>query len=156
MTLDPGGLLRATACAAAVVVLVAGAARADQQIAINIVDGTSIPKSLTGKPGDPAKGREVAINRRLGNCLACHTLPVPEQPFHGEIGPDLTAVANRMSEGELRLRVVNPKVVNEDSFMPAFFRHDGLHRVMKDFEGKTILTAEQVEDVVAYLLTLKE
>lgn len=120
-----------------------------------VVNGTSIPASLTGKPGDPAKGREVAINRRLGNCLACHELPIPEQPYHGAIGPDLHGVATRLSEGELRLRVVNPKAMNPDTIMPAFYRADGLHRVMKNFQGKTILTAEQVEDVVAYLMTLK-
>jgi L-cysteine S-thiosulfotransferase len=145
----------AIAGAVAIAFAVAGPVRADEQIAYNVVDGTSIPKSLTGKPGDPMKGREVAINRRLGNCLACHHLPIPEQAFQGEVGPDLAGVADRYSEGELRLRVVNPKVLNEDTFMPAFYRSEGLNRVMKDFQGKAILTAEQVEDVVAYLLTLK-
>ena len=156
MTLHTVECLRAVACATALIVLATGAAHAAQQVAYNIVDGTSIPESLTGKPGDPAKGREVAINRRQGNCLACHKMPVPEQPFHGEVGPDLAGVADRYSEGELRLRVVDPKVLNEDTFMPAFYRQEGLHRVMKNFQGKSILSAEQVEDLVAYLLTLKE
>ena len=156
MTLHSVGPLRTAACAAALVVLVAGPAHAAaDQVAYNIVDGVSIPNSLTGKPGDPVKGRAVAINRRQGNCLACHKMPVPEQPFHGEVGPDLSGVADRYSEGELRLRVVDSKVLNEDTFMPAFYRGEGLNRVMKKFQGKTILTAEQVEDVVAYLLTLK-
>jgi len=120
-----------------------------------VANGTSIPASLTGKPGDPAKGREVAINRRLGNCLACHELPIPDQPYHGAIGPDLHGVATRLNEGELRLRIVNPKAMNPDTIMPAFYRADGLHRVTKKFQGKTILTAQQVEDVIAYLKTLK-
>jgi sulfur-oxidizing protein SoxX len=110
---------------------------------------------LTGEPGDAVRGREVAINRKKGNCLACHKLPVPEQPFHGETGPDLAGIGGARSEGELRLRVVNPKVLNPDTMMPAFYRTEGLHRVMKDFDGKTILSAQEVEDVVAYLMTLK-
>lgn len=121
---------------------------------VMIEDG-QIKQSLTGQPGDPANGRKVAINRKQGNCLACHTMPVPEQQYHGEIGPDLNGVAGRLSEGELRLRVVNAKAAIPGSFMPAFYRTDGLHRVLKGFQGKTILTAQQVEDVVAYLKTLK-
>ncbi len=119
-----------------------------------VIDG-AIAKSLTGKSGDPAKGRKVAINRKQGNCLACHVMPIPEQPFHGNAGPDLNGVASRLTEGEIRLRIVNPKVVNPDTFMPAFYRKDGLHRVMKKFQGKTILSAKQVEDLVAYTMTLK-
>ena len=119
-----------------------------------VKDG-AIAKSLTGKPGDPAKGRKVAINRKQGNCLACHVMPIPEQPFHGNAGPDLKGVASRLTEGEIRLRIVNPKVVNPDTFMPAFYRKKGFHRVMKKFQGKTVLSAEQVEDLVAYSMTLK-
>jgi len=118
-------------------------------------DESSIAQSLTGKPGDAAAGREAAINRKQGNCLACHAMPIPEQPFHGQIGPDLTGIADRYSEGELRLRVVDSKIINPDSFMPAFYKNEGFHRVLKKFQGKSILTAEQVEDIVAYLLTLK-
>jgi sulfur-oxidizing protein SoxX len=135
--------------------LCATGAAAEEVVAFKIVDDESIEESLTGKPGDPVRGREVAINRKQGNCLACHQMPIPEQPFHGEIGPDLTTVGSTYSAGELRLRVVNPKILNPDSFMPAFYRSDGLHRVLKNFQGKTILTAQQVEDVVAYLTTLK-
>jgi sulfur-oxidizing protein SoxX len=120
-----------------------------------IKDGESIPDSLTGKAGDAENGRKVAIDRRKGNCLACHVLPIPEQPFHGEVGPDLSDVGARLSEGELRLRVVDPKVVNEDTIMPAFFKQDGFHRVLKNFQGKTIISAQDVEDVVAYLVTLR-
>lgn len=120
-----------------------------------VVDGGSIPQSLTGKPGDPKKGRAVAINRKQGNCLACHAMPIQEQPFHGKVGPDLSGVASRYSEGEIRLRVVDPKVTNPATIMPAFYRSTGFHRVAKKFEAKSILTAEQTEDVVAYLMTLK-
>jgi len=120
-----------------------------------VMDESSIPKSLTGKPGDAKKGRKTAINRKKGNCLACHSMPTPEQPYHGQIGPDLKGVASRYKEGEIRLRVVDPKIVNGDTIMPAFYRNDGLHRVLKKFKGKTVLSAAEVEDVVAYMMTLK-
>lgn len=139
-------------------VALSAAVQADEMTKLasyEIMDGKSIDSSLTGKPGDPAKGKEVVVHRKKGNCLACHSLPIPEQQFHGNIGPDLNGVASRYSVGEMRLRVVNPKVVNADTIMPAFYRIDGLHRVLKEFQGKTILSAQEVEDVIAYLETLK-
>lgn len=155
MALPKVGVLRAAICGATFVTLMASGAAAEDFVAFKIVDNQSIPQSLTGKPGDPARGREVVINRKQGNCLACHKMPIPEQPFHGEVGPDLATVGSTYSAGELRLRIVNPKIINPDTFMPAFYRPYGLHRVAKQFQGKTILTAQQVEDVVAYLTTLK-
>lgn len=128
---------------------------AAELVKYKVVDSNSIPDSLTGKPGDPVKGRQTAIHRKKGNCLACHTLPVPEQPFHGEVGPALNDVAGRLSEGEIRLRIVNPKYANPDTIMPAFYKTDGLHMVQKKWTGKPMLTAEEVEDIVAYLMTLK-
>ena len=131
-------------------------AEGDTTVAYEVVDEVSIPQTLTDQPGDPENGRAVAIHRKKGNCLACHIMPIPEQSFHGEIGPDLNGVASRYDAGELRLRIVNPKVLNPDTIMPAYYKNDGLHRVLKDFEGKTLLTAQEVEDVIAYLQTLKE
>jgi sulfur-oxidizing protein SoxX len=131
-------------------------AEADMVVAYEVVDGTAIPQALTDIPGDPANGRSVAIDRKKGNCLACHAMPIPEQSFHGEVGPDLNGVGSRYSAGELRLRIVDPKVLNPDTIMPAFYKTNGLHRVLADFEGKPMLTAQEVEDVVAYLQTLKE
>lgn len=130
---------------------------ADELVAYEVVDGMSIPEPLTGSPGDPDKGRETFIDRKLGNCLGCHAVSELEaEPFHGEVGPPLDGVADIYEEGELRLRVVNPKAFNPDTIMPGFYVTEGLHRVMEDFAGKPILTAEQVEDIVAYLMTLKE
>ena len=129
---------------------------AEELVAYNVVDEISIPEPLTDQAGDPVKGREIAINRKKGNCLACHIMPIPEQSFHGEIGPDLSEVGSRYEIGELRLRVVNPKVFNPDTMMPAFYRNDGFHRVGKKFQGKTILNPQEVEDLLAYLMTLQE
>ncbi len=121
-----------------------------------IVDDISIPKPLTDKPGDAKRGAELVVVRKKGNCLACHKIQqLDEFPFHGEIGPELTDVANNMSEGEMRLRLVNPKVVNPDTIMPAYYRVAGLHRVLKKFQGKPILSAQEIEDIIAFLKTLK-
>ena len=136
--------------------LVSGDARAEELAKFTVKDGASIPQSLTGQPGDPENGRTVAIHRQKGNCLACHAMPVPEQPFHGGVGPDLAGVGSRYNAGELRLRVVNSKYVNPDTIMPAFYKADGFYRVLKGFEGKPMLSAHEVEDIVAYLVTLKE
>ncbi|MBL6958797.1 MAG: sulfur oxidation c-type cytochrome SoxX [Rhodospirillales bacterium] len=118
------------------------------------VVGETIPQSLTGKAGDPANGRAVAIHRQKGNCLACHQMPIPEQQFHGEVGPPLHDVGSRMKAGELRLRVVDPKVLDKDSIMPGFL--NAKHNLaQKKWAGKSMLSAQEIEDVVAYLLTLK-
>lgn len=119
-----------------------------------VVGGNAIPASLTGTRGDAARGQAIAIDRAQGNCLACHALPVSE-PLQGNVGPDLGGVASRLTEGELRLRVVDPKLVNAETAMPAYYRVDGLFRVRKDMAGRPILSAEQIEDVVAYLGMLK-
>lgn len=140
--------------AVAATFMVAGAASADEVASYKIVDGT-IPDSLTGAPGDAKKGKDVFLNRRLGNCLACHQVTaLSDHPFHGEIGPPLDGVAERYTLAELRLQVVDSKEINPDTIMPAFYRKDGFHKVLKNFKEKSVLTAEQVEDVLAYLMTL--
>lgn len=122
------------------------------------VEEGAIAESLTGQPGDPAKGREWFAGRKLGNCLACHkNSELEEQPFHGEVGPPLDGVADRWSEGELRAILVDAKqVFGDQTIMPSFYRDGGYNRPLEEFQGKTILEAQQVEDVLAYLLTLKE
>lgn len=116
----------------------------------------AIDKSLTGKPGDAAAGRKWATTSGQGNCVICHRLPIPEVAFRiGNVGPDLTQVGGRLSPAEIRMRIVNPKVVNPETIMPAYYRIDGLNRVEKKFQGKPTLTPEQVEDLVAYLSSLK-
>ena len=114
----------------------------------------SIPASLTGAKGDPARGRAIVANRQVGLCLLCHSGPFPEERFQGDLAPDLRGAA-RLTEGQIRQRIVDPTKVNPQSIMPAYYRTEGLERVAPAYRGKTILTAEQIEDVVAYLLTLK-
>lgn len=117
----------------------------------------AIPAPLTGKPGDPKEGGKVVAERRLGNCLSCHEIDaLRREEFHGDIGPSLDGVAGRWDTGTLRMIVVNAKkVFGDETVMPAFYRVDGLNRVRPEFLGKPILTAQQVEDVVAFLATLK-
>ncbi len=119
-----------------------------------VVNGT-IPRSLTGVPGNPAAGLAIVKNRKLGNCIACHSMPIAKEAFPGNVGPNLKGVGGYLSVAQLRLRIVNAKLINPDTIMPAYYRVAGLTDVAKKFVGKPILTAQQVEDVVAYLSTLK-
>jgi L-cysteine S-thiosulfotransferase len=113
-----------------------------------------IPAPLTGVKGDPVRGRAIVANRQVGLCLLCHSGPFPEERFQGDLAPDLRSAA-RLTEGQIRSRIVDPRKANPDSIMPAYFRTEGLTRVAPAFQGRTILGAEQIEDVVAYLLTLR-
>ena len=117
--------------------------------------GDEIPASLTGAKGDPARGRSIVANRPVGLCLLCHSGPFPEERFQGDLAPDLRGVGARLSEGQIRARIVDPGRVKPDTVMPAYYKTDGLTRVAPALRGKTILTAEQIEDIVAYLVTLK-
>ena len=103
---------------------------------------------------DPMNGREIVISR-IGNCLACHKISSIDESFQGNIGPSLDGVGERYKEGELRLRLVNPYYLNPESLMPSFFQNKNLVRVEKKYSGKTILTAQQIENVISWLLTLK-
>jgi sulfur-oxidizing protein SoxX len=121
-----------------------------------MIVGDAIPASLTGTSGDPERGRAIVVNRQVGLCLLCHSGPFPEQKFQGTLAPDLKGAGVRSSEGQLRLRIVDASRIKPDTIMPPYYRIDGLDRVAPSFQGKPILTAEQIEDVVAYLLTLRE
>jgi L-cysteine S-thiosulfotransferase len=116
----------------------------------------SIPQSLTGQPGDAARGRAIVANRTVGLCLLCHSGPIPEERFQGNLAPSLAGAGSRSTPGQLRLRLVDAARLNPDTIMPPYYRLDGLVRVARNFQGKTILTAQQIEDVVAYLATLKD
>ena len=147
--------LSLNAMVAGVTLVAATGAPAQQQLRPFTVIGGAIPASLTGVAGDPARGRAVVLDRRLGACLLCHTGPFPEENFQGTLAPDLSGAAMRYSEGELRLRLVDPTHLKPDTIMPPYYRVDGLSRVGEAWRGKPILTAEQIEDAVAFLLTLR-
>jgi sulfur-oxidizing protein SoxX len=120
------------------------------------VAGDAIPASLTGVPGDAERGLKIVTNRQVGLCLLCHSGPYPQERFQGTMAPDLKGAGSRWSEGQLRLRIVDAARVTPQTIMPPYYRVDGLTRVAAGFRGKPILTAEQIEDVVAYLVTLKD
>ncbi len=122
-----------------------------------VFDGGAVAVSLSGIAGNPADGRKLFANRKKGNCLACHVnSEMKDQPFPGEIGPSLDGVAGRYDTAQLRGILANSKMTFENTIMPSFYRLKNGARTMKKFQGKTILTAQQVEDVLAYLKTLKE
>ncbi|GMG81992.1 sulfur oxidation c-type cytochrome SoxX [Paralimibaculum aggregatum] len=152
--------MKATGAALAALAALGLAAAAGAETApdaVQITDGT-LAAPLTAEPGDAARGRQLFAGRKQGNCLACHAnSDLADEPFHGEVGPPLDGAADRWSEAELRAIVVNSKeVFGDQTIMPAFYRVSGFNRPLGDFAGKPILTAQQVEDVVAYLRTLKE
>jgi L-cysteine S-thiosulfotransferase len=116
----------------------------------------AMPQSLTGAKGDAVRGRAIVANRQVGLCLLCHSGPFPDERFQGNLAPDLKGVGARLSEGQLRLRIVDSSRINPASIMPAYHRTEGLVRVGPAWRGKPILTAEQIEDVVAFLMTLRD
>jgi sulfur-oxidizing protein SoxX len=115
----------------------------------------SIERSLTDQPGDATRGRAIVANRQVGLCLLCHTGPIAEERFQGSLAPNLAGAGSRLSEGQLRMRLVDSRRVNPQTIMPAYFRSEGFTRVGATWQGKTVLAAQQVEDVVAYLRTLQ-
>jgi len=120
-----------------------------------VVAGDAIPQSLTGVPGDPARGRALVLDRS-STCILCHSGPFPETRFQGDLAPNLTGAGIRWSEGQLRLRLVDASRLNPATIMPSYYRLDGLMRVGTAWRGKPILSAEQIEDIVAYLASLRD
>ena len=116
----------------------------------------AIPESLTGAKGDPVRGRAIVASRQVGLCLLCHSGPFPEERFQGNLAPDLRGAGARWSEGQLRLRIVDSSRINPATIMPAYHRSEGLVRVAPAWRGKPVLSAEQIEDVVAFLMTLRD
>ncbi|WP_418219730.1 sulfur oxidation c-type cytochrome SoxX [Bradyrhizobium icense] len=126
-----------------------------QELRSYTVVGDAIPHSLTGASGDAARGRSLVVERS-STCILCHNGPFPEQKFQGDLAPDLSGSGSRWSEGQLRLRMVDASRLNAATIMPSYYRVDGLTRVGTPWRGKPILSAEQIEDIVAYLASLRE
>ena len=119
------------------------------------VVGDAIPQSLTGIPGDVTRGRALVVDR-TSTCILCHNGPFPEQKFQGDLAPGLGGTGSRWSEGQLRLRLVDASRLNAATIMPSYYRVEGLDRVGAAWRGKPMLSAEQIEDIVAYLTSLRE
>ncbi|WP_043338879.1 sulfur oxidation c-type cytochrome SoxX [Belnapia moabensis] len=131
--------------AALLVLLLAGGARAEEGM-----------PSLTGEPGDAARGRVIVTSRQRGLCLLCHAGPFPEERFQGDLAPSLAGIGARLTEGQLRLRLVDGRRLNPETIMPSYYRTEGLVRVGPAWQGRPILAAGEIEDVVAFLVTLKD
>jgi len=144
----------AARCAAVVLVALAATPSGAAELKPYRIVGDTIPEPLGWRPGDPEKGRFIALDVDLGNCLACHSIPIPEEPFHGTIGPDLRGIGTRLTPGQLRLRIVDPKRLKPDTPMPSYYRVEGLYRVRADRIGKPILDGQEIEDLIAFLMTM--
>ncbi len=125
------------------------------QTAPYTVVGDGIPIALSEQPGDVARGRDIAANRQVGMCPLCHQLPSNTDRFQGDIATDLAGAGTRWTVSQLRLRIVDSRRVNADSVMPSYYKLNGLTRVGANWRDKPILNAQQVEDVVAWLASLK-
>jgi sulfur-oxidizing protein SoxX len=126
-----------------------------QELRPYVVSGDAIADSLTGMPGDAARGRALVLDR-TSTCILCHSGPFPEVKFQGDLAPSLAGAGLRWNEGQLRLRLVDASRLNPGTIMPSYYRLDGLVRVGASWRGKPILSAEQIEDIVAYLASLRE
>jgi len=129
---------------------------AHAQIAPFTVTDDAITAPLNGLIGDAARGAAILRNRETANCLICHAIPDPAERFMGDLGPSLAGVGARLTPAQMRLRLVDPTLLNAAAIMPAYHRVDGLVRVDERFLGRPVLDAQEIEDVVAYLTTLKE
>jgi sulfur-oxidizing protein SoxX len=128
---------------------------AAQALQTYVVTGDAIAASLTGAAGDASRGRALVLNR-TSTCILCHNGPFPEEKFQGDLAPSLAGAGSRWSAGQLRLRIVDGSRLNPATIMPSYYRIDGLERVGASWRGKPILSAEQIEDIVAYLVTLQQ
>jgi sulfur-oxidizing protein SoxX len=131
------------------------AAASAQELRPYVVAGDAISESLTGMPGDATRGRALVLDR-TSTCILCHSGPFPEAKFQGDLAPSLAGAGSRWSEGQLRLRLVDASRLNPATIMPSYYRLDALNRVGLAWRGKPMLSADQIEDIVTYLATLRE
>ena len=127
----------------------------NQQVAqAQVIKGDSIIESLSVEPGDPVRGRAIVASRQTGLCLLCHSGPFPEERFQGNLAPELKASVARLSAPQLRARIVNAAHFNPQTIMPSYYQTSNLNRVASKFAAQTILSGQEIEDVIAFLVTL--
>ncbi len=148
-------MMRSVSRVIAMIICALPAAAVAQELKPYTIVGDGIPDSLTGQPGDAARGRALVL-ARSSTCILCHSGPFPEARFQGDLAPSLAGAGNRATTAQLRLRLVDASRINPETIMPSYYRVDGLTRVGSAWRDKPILTAEQIEDIVAYLATLRE
>jgi L-cysteine S-thiosulfotransferase len=149
----------ATLVAAAVASTMAGQVLSQDRTAVvaaYTVVGDQIPYLLSGNPGDTGRGRRILVDREIGNCLACHKVAETGEPFQGDLGPDLGNIGRRLTAGQIRFRLVDLSRLNPTTLMPPYHRVEGLTRVATKYADNPVLTAQEIEDVVAYLTTLRQ
>ncbi len=142
-------------CTALLLIAALPAATAAQDLVSYQIDGDGIAEPLTGQPGDAARGRAL-VAERSSTCLLCHSGPFPEVRFQGDLAPNLAGAGSRATPAQLRLRLVDASRLNPATIMPSYYRVDGLTRVGRAWRDKPILSAGQIEDIVAYLASLRE
>jgi sulfur-oxidizing protein SoxX len=128
---------------------------ATEELRSYAIVGDAIPEPLTNARGEVERGRALVVERST-TCILCHSGPFPEQKFQGDLAPDLAGTGRRWSEGQIRLRLVDASRLNAATIMPSYYRVEGLQRVGTPWRGKPVLSAEQIEDIVAYLVTLRD
>jgi sulfur-oxidizing protein SoxX len=148
--------MRVAAIATAVACASYGASAAEAALVPFQTAGDAVPEALGGLKGDASRGENIVRDRRAGNCLICHQLPLKDEPFQGEIGPALTGIGARLSEGQIRLRLIDESLINPQTLMPPYYRAANLNNVDPDYAGRPGLTAQQLEDVTAYLASQKK
>ena len=138
---------------AALLLVVLSFSQANAQAIVTIVNG-EITEPLTTVPGDPQKGRSIVASRQTGLCLLCHSGPFPEERFQGNLAPELSVSVARYTAPQLRARIVDASYFNPQTIMPSYYRTEHLNRVASKFAGQPILNAQEIEDVVSYLMSL--
>jgi sulfur-oxidizing protein SoxX len=116
----------------------------------------AVPDPLGDLKGDPARGKAIVTDLAVGNCLICHAFPIEGEPFQGDIGPPMNGVGARLTQGQIRLRLIDQSRINPGTIMPPFYRVQDLKNVAPEYKGRPALEAQELEDVVAYIATLTE
>jgi sulfur-oxidizing protein SoxX len=125
-------------------------------MALTSASALASDRPSTAERGDAQRGRAIVADRRLGLCLQCHRAPIAEERFQGDLGPDLAGVGTRWTPAQLHTRIVDARRLNPQTIMPPYGTTEGLQRVGSTWQGRPLLTEQQIDDVVAYLTTLRD